>query len=219
MNCAGKNIFVVWLLIGLVWPAVNSMLPDATCPICQEILDKSLSEKDSRVPVTSKRFGCQHPQKFHKKCLDEWVQAGGSCPFCRKPAIPALDHILALSQIEPFYDEKTRTLDLSNLGIKEFDGEIFERIASHYPHLRVLSLANNELKAVPWQVSKLKKLHVLDLSSNELLAPPAGLRELKHLKKIDLSDNLFTKSSAITTWFRVDRPDLEIELPGVHIDP
>ncbi len=216
MYCVGKNIFIVLLLVGFAWSAAHSMLPDATCPVCYEMLDKTLPESNPRASVTTRRLGCQHPQKFHKKCLDEWVQARGSCPLCRRPAIPALDHILALSQTESFYDEKTRTLDLSDLGIKEFDGEIFERIASRFPHLRVLTLANNNLALIPWQVSKLRRLRILDLSNNELLVVPANLRDLKHLKKIDFSGNPFAHGFM---WFGLHKSELEIELPGVQIEP
>ena len=61
------------------------------------------------------------------------------------------------------FDDNTKFLDLSGLGINQVPTSIFK-----LPNLRSLDLSNNRLKRIPEAVFHIPTLHDLDLSFNKL---------------------------------------------------
>jgi hypothetical protein len=46
--------------------------PNLTCPICLE---------ESNGNEYWKKLNCEH--KFHKKCIEHWINTSNNCPVCR----------------------------------------------------------------------------------------------------------------------------------------
>ena len=75
-----------------------------------------------------------------------------------------------------------------NCGLKR----IPDTFAKHFPNARILSLANNRLKAIPDCVGDLVNLQSLQISHNKLETCPETIGQLSQLKKIYCAHNKLT---------------------------
>ncbi|MFH1286807.1 MAG: leucine-rich repeat domain-containing protein [Candidatus Magasanikbacteria bacterium] len=79
-------------------------------------------------------------------------------------------------------------LDLSNQELKEIPADVFKN-----KKLEELDLSGNEIGgAIPAEINKLKNLKVLDLSDNIMTGVPAEVGQLEDLELLDLSNNGIT---------------------------
>ena len=105
----------------------------------------------------------------------------------------------------------TKTLDLSNQGLKKVPGDTFNQteiqelnVANNFldgslqaevrnlQNLKVLNLSNNNFTGVPAEIGQLQNLEVLDLSNNNLTGLPYELGNLSNLKALNLKGNNYS---------------------------
>ncbi|XP_077595112.1 leucine-rich repeat-containing protein 20-like isoform X2 [Stigmatopora nigra] len=106
-------------------------------------------------------------------------------------------------------------LDLSNCQLISFPDGIFKVLNSVSENIRVITLADNEMKTISSKFfSNFTQLRELDLHGNLLSKLPDSLEEMKHLTSINLANNNFStfpeKLMQITTLERIN-------LEGNHI--
>lgn len=82
------------------------------------------------------------------------------------------------------FDDNTKFLDLSGLGINQVPAAIFK-----LPNLRSLDLSNNRLKRIPEALFHIPTLHDLDLSFNKLTKLSFSNRDISSIRKLNLSNN------------------------------
>jgi len=87
-------------------------------------------------------------------------------------------------RIEQAGRERARTLDLSNMKLRELP----EAIAS-LTQLKVLDLHKNQLTELPEAIASLTQLQTLFLSNNQLRELPEAIASLTQLQKLFLSNN------------------------------
>ncbi|XP_077482122.1 leucine-rich repeat-containing protein 20 [Stigmatopora argus] len=95
-------------------------------------------------------------------------------------------------------------LDLSNCKLISFPDGIFKVLSSVSENIRVITLADNEMKAISSKFfSTFTQLRELDLRGNVLSKLPESLEEMRHLTSINLANNNFStfpeKLTQITT--------------------
>lgn len=81
-------------------------------------------------------------------------------------------------------DINARKIDLSNQDLKEIPEEIFK-----CKRLRKLNLSGNQISKIPKEIENLKGLSVLDLSNNEIKYFYAPIGKLKNLRILILNNN------------------------------
>jgi hypothetical protein len=82
------------------------------------------------------------------------------------------------------YNQRTRTIDLSNKNLKEIPIEVFQ-----YKNVRKLLLRNNRIKKIPKEIEELRFLVTLDLSVNEISQIHPPICKLDRLKILILNHN------------------------------
>ncbi|XP_061612551.1 leucine-rich repeat-containing protein 20 isoform X2 [Phyllopteryx taeniolatus] len=100
-------------------------------------------------------------------------------------------------------------LDLSNCKLISFPDGVFKVLSSVSENIRVITLADNEMKAISSKFfSTFTQLRELDLHGNVLTKLPDCLEEMKHLTSIDLANNNFSafpeKLTQIATLERIN---------------
>ncbi|KAM9838005.1 leucine-rich repeat-containing protein 20 isoform 1-T2 [Aulostomus maculatus] len=100
-------------------------------------------------------------------------------------------------------------LDLSNCKLISFPDGIFKVLKNVSENIRVITLADNEMKAISSKFfSTFTQLRELDLQGNVLTKLPDSVVEMQHLTSINLANNNFSvfpeKLTEITSLERID---------------
>lgn len=103
---------------------------------------------------------------------------------------PADGHITDIEQIKKFFSADGTTLILRNKNITSIDANVFDQIASAYPNIQVINLANNKLTHLPESISKLAQLRCLSLNDNILMHVPISLSLIASLEELYLQNTL-----------------------------
>ncbi|KAI1886848.1 hypothetical protein AGOR_G00200020 [Albula goreensis] len=96
-------------------------------------------------------------------------------------------------RINATVEEKKDTLDLSDCKLISFPEGVFKVLRSVNENIRVISLANNEMKAIASKFfTTFTQLRELDLEGNALSKLPDAAGGLEHLRSINLARNKFS---------------------------
>ncbi|XP_059180776.1 leucine-rich repeat-containing protein 20 [Centropristis striata] len=106
-------------------------------------------------------------------------------------------------------EEEKDTLDLSNCKLISFPDGVFKVLRSVAENIRVITLADNEMKALSSKFfSTFTHLRELDLRGNVLTKLPDTVGEMEHLTCINLANNSFSifpdKLTEIATLERIN---------------
>ncbi|XP_068593041.1 leucine-rich repeat-containing protein 20 [Cebidichthys violaceus] len=106
-------------------------------------------------------------------------------------------------------EEGKDTLDLSNCKLISFPDGVFKILKSVSDNIRVITLADNEMKSVSSKLfSTFTQLRELDVHGNVLTKLPDIVGEMEHLTCINLANNSFSvfpdKLTQIATLERID---------------
>ncbi|XP_051274315.1 leucine-rich repeat-containing protein 20 isoform X1 [Dicentrarchus labrax] len=106
-------------------------------------------------------------------------------------------------------EEGKDTLDLSNCQLISFPDGVFKVLRSVSENIRVITLADNEMKALSSKFfSTFSQLRELDLRGNVLTKLPNSVAEMEHLTCINLANNSFSifpdKLTEIATLERIN---------------
>nr|XP_057917043.1 leucine-rich repeat-containing protein 20 [Doryrhamphus excisus]XP_057917044.1 leucine-rich repeat-containing protein 20 [Doryrhamphus excisus]XP_057917045.1 leucine-rich repeat-containing protein 20 [Doryrhamphus excisus] len=114
-------------------------------------------------------------------------------------------------RINATVEEGREYLDLSNCKLISFPDGVFKVLSSVSENIRVITLADNELKALNSKFfSTFTQLRELDLHGNALTKLPDSLEEMKHLTSINLSHNNFSVfPGKLTEMSTLERINLE----------
>lgn len=102
-------------------------------------------------------------------------------------------------------------LDLSNCHLISFPDGVFKVLSSVTENIKVISLADNEMKAISSKFCSIfTQLRELNLNGNVLTKLPDAVVKMEHLNIINLSKNNFTVFPEKLTEMRaLERIDLE----------
>ncbi|XP_068610406.1 leucine-rich repeat-containing protein 20 [Brachionichthys hirsutus] len=96
-------------------------------------------------------------------------------------------------RINTTVEEGKDSLDLSNCKLVSFPDGVFKVLRSVSENIRVITLADNEIKALSSKFfSTFTELRELDLRGNRLTKLPDAVAEMEHLTCVDAADNSFT---------------------------
>ncbi|KAJ8406782.1 hypothetical protein AAFF_G00296980 [Aldrovandia affinis] len=96
-------------------------------------------------------------------------------------------------RINATVEEEKDTLDLSDCKLISFPEGVFKVLRSVTENIHVVSLANNEIKAIGSKLfSTFTQLRELDLEGNALRKLPDAAGALEQLKSINLARNTFS---------------------------
>ncbi|XP_029953960.1 leucine-rich repeat-containing protein 20 isoform X2 [Salarias fasciatus] len=96
-------------------------------------------------------------------------------------------------RINATVEEGKDSLDLSNCKLISFPDGVFKVLRSVSENIRVITLADNEMKAISSKFfSTFTQLTELDLHGNVLTKLPEAVGEMQHLTSINLSRNKFS---------------------------
>ncbi|XP_077406262.1 leucine-rich repeat-containing protein 20 [Vanacampus margaritifer] len=114
-------------------------------------------------------------------------------------------------RINATVEEGRDHLDLSNCKLISFPDGVFKVLSSVSENIRVITLADNEMKAISSKFfSTFTQLRELDLHGNVLSKLPDSLEEMRHLTSINLANNNFsTFPEKLTQMATLERIDLE----------
>ncbi|XP_054623580.1 leucine-rich repeat-containing protein 20 [Dunckerocampus dactyliophorus] len=114
-------------------------------------------------------------------------------------------------RINATVEEGRDYLDLSNCKLISFPDGVFKVLSSVSNNIRVITLADNELKALSSKFfSTFTQLRELDLHGNVLTKLPDSLEEMKHLTSINLANNNFSVfPGKLTEMATLERINLE----------
>nr|XP_046233443.1 leucine-rich repeat-containing protein 20 isoform X2 [Scatophagus argus] len=112
-------------------------------------------------------------------------------------------------RINATVEERKDSLDLSNCKLISFPEGVFKVLRSVSENIQVITLADNEMKALPSKFfSTFTQLRELDLRGNVLTKLPDAVAEMEHLTCINLADNSFSifpdKLTEIATLERIN---------------
>ncbi|XP_041671958.1 leucine-rich repeat-containing protein 20 isoform X1 [Cheilinus undulatus] len=112
-------------------------------------------------------------------------------------------------RINATVEEGKDSLDLSNCMLVSFPDGVFKVLRSVTEDIRIITLADNEMKAISSKVfSTFTQLRELDLQGNVLTKLPDNVREMEHLTSINLANNRFSsfpdKLTEIATLERIN---------------
>lgn len=102
-------------------------------------------------------------------------------------------------------------LDLSNCHLISFPDGVFKVLSSVTQNIRVINLADNEMKAISSKFCCIfTQLQELNLHGNVLTKLPDTVVQMEHLSNINLSNNNFTVfPEKLTEMTALERIDLE----------
>lgn len=108
-------------------------------------------------------------------------------------------------------EEGKDCLDLSDCQLISFPDGVFKVLSRVTENIRIVSLANNEMKAISSRFCSIfTELRELDLRGNVLTKLPDAVVEMKHLANINLSKNNFSVfPEKLTEMSSLERIDLE----------
>ncbi|XP_034426532.1 leucine-rich repeat-containing protein 20 [Hippoglossus hippoglossus] len=108
-------------------------------------------------------------------------------------------------------EEGRDNLDLSKCKLISFPDGVFKVLRNVADNIRVVTLADNELKSVSRKLfSTFTQLRELDLHGNVLTKLPDAVGEMVHLTSIDLANNRFsTFPDKLTEIVSLERINLE----------
>lgn len=114
-------------------------------------------------------------------------------------------------RINATVEEGKDSLDLSNCKLISFPDGVFKVLRSVCENIRVVTLADNEMKAITSKFfSTFTQLRELDLHGNVLTKLPDAVGEMEHLTSINLANNsLSVFPSKLTEISTLERIDLE----------
>ncbi|XP_039991351.1 leucine-rich repeat-containing protein 20 [Xiphias gladius] len=96
-------------------------------------------------------------------------------------------------RINATVEEGKDSLDLSNCKLISFPDGVFKVLRSVSENIRVITLADNEMKAISSKFfSTFTQLRELDLQGNVLTKLPDAVGEMEHLTSINLANNSFS---------------------------
>ncbi|XP_068161316.1 leucine-rich repeat-containing protein 20 [Antennarius striatus] len=96
-------------------------------------------------------------------------------------------------RINEIVEEGKDSLDLSNCKLISFPDGVFKVLRSVCENIRVITLADNEIKALSGNFfSIFTELRELDLRGNKLTKLPDAVAKMEHLTCIDVANNNFT---------------------------
>ncbi|XP_029383931.1 leucine-rich repeat-containing protein 20 [Echeneis naucrates] len=96
-------------------------------------------------------------------------------------------------RVNAIVEEGKDSLDLSNCKLISFPDGVFKVLRSVSENIRVITLADNEIKALSNKFfSTFSQLRELDLQGNVLTKLPDAVGEMEHLTSINLANNSFT---------------------------
>ncbi|XP_071319325.1 leucine-rich repeat-containing protein 20 isoform X2 [Trachinotus anak] len=96
-------------------------------------------------------------------------------------------------RINATVEEGKDNLDLSNCKLISFPDGVFKVLRSVSENIRVITLADNEMKALSSKFfSTFTQLRELDLHGNVLTKLPDAVGEMEHLTSINLANNSFS---------------------------
>ncbi|XP_061160725.1 leucine-rich repeat-containing protein 20 isoform X2 [Syngnathus typhle] len=112
-------------------------------------------------------------------------------------------------RINATVEERRDHLDLSNSKLISFPDGVFKVLSSVSENIRVITLADNEMKAISSKFfSTFTQLRELDLHGNVLSKLPDSVEEMRHLTSINLANNNFSafpeKLTQIATLQRIN---------------
>uniref|UniRef100_A0A4W6EZY9 Leucine rich repeat containing 20 n=1 Tax=Lates calcarifer TaxID=8187 RepID=A0A4W6EZY9_LATCA len=112
-------------------------------------------------------------------------------------------------RINATVEEGKDALDLSNCKLISFPDGVFKVLRSVSENIRVITLADNEMKALSSKFfSTFTQLRELDLQGNVLTKLPDAVGEMEHLTSINLANNSFSifpdKLTEIATLERIN---------------
>ncbi|KAM6964169.1 leucine-rich repeat-containing protein 20 isoform 1-T2 [Tautogolabrus adspersus] len=112
-------------------------------------------------------------------------------------------------RINATVEEGKDSLDLSRCKLISFPDGVFKVLRSVAGNIRVITLADNEMKSVSSKVfSTFTELRELDLQGNVLTKLPDNVGEMEHLTSINLANNSFSvfpdKLTEIATLERIN---------------
>ncbi|CAJ1080293.1 Leucine-rich repeat-containing protein 20 [Xyrichtys novacula] len=112
-------------------------------------------------------------------------------------------------RINATVEEGKDSLDLSNCKLISFPDGVFKVLRSVTENIRIISLADNEMKAISSKLfSTFTQLRELDLRGNVLTKLPDSVGEMEHLISINLAGNGFSifpdKLTEIATLERIN---------------
>ncbi|XP_070708122.1 leucine-rich repeat-containing protein 20 isoform X3 [Pempheris klunzingeri] len=112
-------------------------------------------------------------------------------------------------RINATVEEGKDNLDLSNCKLISFPDGVFKVLRSVTENIRVITLADNEMKAISSKLfTTFTQLEELDLQGNVLTKLPDAIGEMKHLTCINLANNSFSsfpdKLTEIATLERIN---------------
>uniref|UniRef100_A0A8C6T789 Leucine rich repeat containing 20 n=1 Tax=Neogobius melanostomus TaxID=47308 RepID=A0A8C6T789_9GOBI len=112
-------------------------------------------------------------------------------------------------------------LDLSNCHLISFPDGVFKVLSSVTENIRVISLADNEMKALSTKFCSIfTQLRELNLHGNVLTKVPDAVVEMEHLSNINLSKNNFSVfPEKLTEMSALERIDLEGTTSAVQYVP
>ncbi|XP_068439363.1 leucine-rich repeat-containing protein 20 [Clinocottus analis] len=112
-------------------------------------------------------------------------------------------------RINAIVEEGSDTLDLSNCKLISFPDGVFKVLMSVSDNIRVVTLADNELKGISSKLfSAFPQMRELDLRGNVITKLPDIVGEMEHLTCINLANNRFSifpdKLTEIATLERIN---------------
>ncbi|XP_008287057.1 leucine-rich repeat-containing protein 20 [Stegastes partitus] len=114
-------------------------------------------------------------------------------------------------RINATVEEGKDCLDLSDCKLISFPDGVFKVLRSVSENIRVITLADNEMKAISSKFfSTFTQLRELDLRGNVLTKLPDSVGEMEHLTSINLANNSFSDfPDKLTEIASLERIDLE----------
>jgi Leucine-rich repeat (LRR) protein len=106
---------------------------------------------------------------------------------------------------------------LTELRIEGLSEPVFPDLIVFPKHLKILSLRNNHLNALPQGLAELKELELLDVGNNELLELPSFLSELNGLNTIYLDQQPYLRFDQTFEILKKIPSLSEVHLEGNHL--
>ena len=152
---------------------------------------KELWLMDNPLPESGYYNGTEAIQNLIQRLEDSAVLRGQILDILKSIGLENKLEMVMARKGTVFREKKLVKVDLSELGIQDINGAVFEQS----PYIEELNLSGNELTFLPSGfLDNLLGLRRLDLSKNRLRRIEKGVFHHKELELIDLSENNLPKS-------------------------